>query len=266
MRTAGIDAKAALSSIKMLVEMEMNIKTAHEVTEIKYGGDNWDEWPHDVDKLAKEELRRQREINDQIGIEGQTWRLYDEKNHKWISGDIEKEIRQVVYEEFMKKWWSKKIGAEEISQQEWEEFKRLNRLTSRKEHFFAIKHRASILGTKLNLVRRKHGECSLCPCSNQEKNTDHIIKCQSAVQRGKIRDEMQDVEDEIQHMTSWEIREGLREVLLSLHDKENQQWKETGAMKYAMQLGSNTKKDKGHLHWEFGARNGKNYKTTIRKE
>ena len=31
----------------------------------------------DVDELAKEELRRQREINDQIRIEGQTWRLYD---------------------------------------------------------------------------------------------------------------------------------------------------------------------------------------------
>lgn len=48
MRTAGIDSKAAHSSIKTLVEMEMNIKTAHGVTEIKYGGEDWDDWPHGI--------------------------------------------------------------------------------------------------------------------------------------------------------------------------------------------------------------------------
>lgn len=172
----------------------------------------------DVDELAKEELRRQREINDQTRVEGQTWRLYDEKKNKWISGDIEKEIRRVVYEDAMQTWWSKKTGGE-ISEHEWEEFKRLNRLTSGKEHLFAIKHGASILGTKLNLVRRKHGECSLCPCCEKEENTDHILQCQSAVQKGKIRDEIQDLEDEIQRVTSWEIREGIREVLLSLNEQ-----------------------------------------------
>lgn len=36
MRKAGIDAKAALSSIKSLVEMVMNIKRVHGVREIKY--------------------------------------------------------------------------------------------------------------------------------------------------------------------------------------------------------------------------------------
>ena len=166
-------------------------------------------------------MRRNRDINEGTRIEGQTWRLFDEQNHKWISGDIEKEIRRVVYEEDMRKWWSKKIGTEEIGTEEWEEFKRLNRLTSNTDHLFAVKHGASILGTKLNLLRRKHGECPMCPCCDNKENTDHILQCQSPVQRGKIRDEMQDLEDEIRNKTSLEIRKGLREVLLSLHEQRD---------------------------------------------
>lgn len=34
----------------------------------------------DVDELAKEELRREREINEETRVKGQTWRLQDESN------------------------------------------------------------------------------------------------------------------------------------------------------------------------------------------
>ena len=86
-------------------------------------------------------------------------------------------------------------------------------MVSNKDHFFAVKYGTGIIGKKLNIVRRKQGECSICPCCDQEEDTDHIMMCQSQVQKEKLKDEIKDMEEELVNKTSWEIKEGLSKVI-----------------------------------------------------
>ena len=48
MRDVGVPQTATVSSIKTLVEMKINIKTAHGVSAINYGGEEWDIWLHGI--------------------------------------------------------------------------------------------------------------------------------------------------------------------------------------------------------------------------
>ena len=74
-----------------------------------------------VDLMAKEELQRDREVDDTSVLQGQCWRIKDDQNNEYIQGNIEKALRQVMYEERMKKMWGEKFKLErDITTQKWD--------------------------------------------------------------------------------------------------------------------------------------------------
>ena len=58
----------------------------------------------------KKNYKKIREVDDTSALQGQCWRIKDEKNNEYIQGNIEKALRKVIYEDRMKK-----IGVKNLS-------------------------------------------------------------------------------------------------------------------------------------------------------
>ena len=174
----------------------------------------------DVDELAKTELQRNRQVDDSAVLQGQCWRLKQIDNVEGIQGNIENELRRVIYEDRMRRVWKNKFGIRRlILHEEWQLMKRVNKTHSEWEHLFAVKYATGIMATKVNMVRRKHEFDDRCPCCQEREDTDHILRCTSATQEKKFKDEIKTLDQYLMNITAWDLRGGIIELLEAFREQ-----------------------------------------------
>ena len=173
----------------------------------------------DVDNLAKIELRRDRQVREESVLLGQCWRLKIKCKDEHIQGNIEQELRSVIYEERMKKLWAKKFDMNRnITNEEWTLLNKVNSTHSDWEHLFMVKYSMGLLPTKLNMVRRKHDDDEKCPCCENIEDTDHILKCQSKPIDEVFSTEVEILKQYLQNITSWEMKGAVIELINSFRE------------------------------------------------
>lgn len=163
----------------------------------------------DVDKLAKIELRRNIHIQENGILLGQSWKLYSKNQRTWITGNIEREIRAICYEQEMRSIWERKCNDMTISEKEWTNFKKLSKEQTDQNRSFLFKYGMNILPTKRNMKRRKHDDSDKCPSCQSEETTDHLISCKSSKRKIALKDEKEELENEIKKHTSKEIKDAI---------------------------------------------------------
>ena len=174
----------------------------------------------DVDRLAKLELQRNRQVEDSVVLQGQCWRLKHNGNNDGIQGNIENELRRVIYEDRMRVLWKNKFRIRRpILQEEWQLMKRVNKSHTEWEHLFAVKYATGIMATKVNMVRRQHDFDDRCPCCQEREETEHILQCASEIQEKKFIDEIKILDQYLMNITAWDIRGGIIELLEAFREQ-----------------------------------------------
>ena len=174
----------------------------------------------DVDLLAKLELQRDRPVDDTNVLQGQCWRLNHTNIEGNIQGNIEHELREVIYEERMKKLWKNKFNMRRtLLDEEWDIMKKVNKSHTEWEHLFIVKYAIGIMPTKLNMVRRQHDLDEKCPCCEETEDTDHILQCKAEMQEKTFTTEIDTLNQFLMNITSWEIRGAIIELISTFRDK-----------------------------------------------
>ncbi|GFH61757.1 hypothetical protein CTEN210_18233 [Chaetoceros tenuissimus] len=184
----------------------------------------------DVDKMAKEELRRNIQVTQERILKGQSWKIYSIRLRTWITGNIEKEIRAACYENEMKMIWERKCNDITISDKEWMNFQKLCKEQPEQSKLFLFKYGMNILPTKKNMKRRKHDDSDRCPSCQEVENNDHLITCKCSKRKLALQDELEELEKELKKHTSKQIRDAIMHLLECFsEDKEprpNDDWEE----------------------------------------
>ena len=176
----------------------------------------------DVDELAKIELQRFRDIDEDQVLEGQCWQVKNMMNEDRIQGNVESSLRRIFYEEGMINYWKKKFGLpRDITPQEWDLMCKVHTSRSEWEHLFSVKLASGILPTKANMVMRKHGEDPSCPSCECEETTNHLLQCQSIEQKKTYAIEIDSFTNYLRNNTSWEIRGAILELIQAFRDQRD---------------------------------------------
>ena len=132
----------------------------------------------DADRYAEEEMDEYRETERCI-IKGIPWHL--SHCQRAIAGNIEKRLRLVIHEENMKEVWRTKFGLPQEQEKQifWGSFTKNNKAMDKYKATSMTKYNQRIGLVKKNLERRGHSNNTTCPCCNQIKDTDHLLRCQN---------------------------------------------------------------------------------------
>jgi hypothetical protein len=173
-----------------------------------------------ADEQVKEEWKK--EIIPRISnADGQPWTITCQGTI--LTGNVEKRLRHILYEEKMKKWWMEKCNLE-IQEEElidWEAYASFRKLTPRWRNTWAVKYGAGLLPTGHNLQRRGHSNTSACPWCNEEiETTNHIFQCKHLEMAKGFDDELDKIDDFLRGTTSNAIREAVIQLLHGLRDGE----------------------------------------------